>query len=174
VAHRDAVERASGLGPGERLLAAGRVARRGTSVIVGIAAGLGGAVGYVVATAEASTILRAAIGGGVGGGAGAAVGWLIATSVLRGGGGPGPLLSIGITTERFLALRRSALTNTPVEVVTAVPVDGVVGIELGPARLVFARTLTVVFDNGVEWDLETTRAERPETWTAALDEARRG
>jgi len=174
VTHRDAVERRLGLAPGERMLAAARAQRRGTSMIIGIAAGVGGGIGYVVATSDTAGVLRAALGGGIGAGSGAVIGWVVVSMWLRGEAGLGPLLSLAVTNDRFVALRRSAITNTPTDVVASVPIGDVVDLAVGPSRLVFARTLRVVFGNGTAWDLEVTRPERPEQFLNAYREALRG
>lgn len=155
---------------GEVLVAALRSARRGATMIAAVAAGIGAAAGFLIATSGYDGgFAAAALGGGVGGGAGAAVGFGIAW---RMGGDDlptrNPYLVVARTDRRLLMLPRSPLTNRPTSVAAARPLAEVGSIAIGPKRFSFPRTTTIRFSDGSSWELEAMAIDEPEGFAAGL------
>jgi hypothetical protein len=156
------------LDEGERLLAGVRAAPKGASLLIGISAGIGVAVGYVIATSAAEGPLAAALGGGLGAAAGVIVAFGISLIRLRGTDLESPNLALALTDRRLLVLTRSAVTNRSIRLSREYPISRIESISAGTSRLGFPAPVTVALRESDDLFLEVARIDDPAAFAAAF------
>ena len=155
------------LAPGEEVVAAAHAQPKGMYLIIAPGAGVGAAIGYLVATAGASSMLRAAIGGGVGAAAGVVVATVIGMLVFRSRAPFGSLYSTLVrTSDRLLVYGRSGATNRPRGLIGDSPLAET-PIVVGERRFFLPRSVTVTLPDGSVHALEVAGVEKPERITGA-------